>query len=182
MPDSTNDYLIDPPEITRLTPSDKYSVETVAILEKLLAQSILLRDLYKTARWQTSDCRMHLLFKGHYKEQLHLVDVLIDRLRMLGGAGRVLAGDFLKNPQPSCGFRGRRAPTRWVDELLDAHEMVLNTAQPTGATDNDEWVREFAVGLIVLTNDLQSVSLSEQWLRQTHQRRGPTLPHGDEQM
>ena len=160
-----------------LTPSDKYSVETVPILEKLLAQSILLRDLYKTVRRQTFDHRMHLLFGGHYKEQLRLVDVLIDRLRILGGAGRLLAADFLNSPQPYCGVRGRTVLNRCIDELLDAHELVLNTAQPTGATDNQQWVREFAVGLVVLTNDLQRVSLSEQWLRQTHRRCGPTLPN-----
>jgi starvation-inducible DNA-binding protein len=151
--------------------NDECSVETVAILEELLAQSILLRDLYKIARWQTCNgelCRMHELFEGHYKEQLHLVDVLIERVRMLGGTDRVLAGDFLKGTRLSGGIRSRRAPGRWVNELLDAHELVLSTAQPAGAIDDPQWVHEFAVGLIVLTSDLQSVSLREQWLRQTN--------------
>jgi starvation-inducible DNA-binding protein len=165
--------------------SDECSVETVGILEELLAQSILLRDLYKIARWQSCNgelCRMHQLFEGHYKEQLRLVDVLIDRVRMLGGTGRVLAGDFLKGTQLSCGVRSHGAPGRWVDELLDAHELVLSTAQPAGATDNYQWVHEFAVGLVVLTNDMQNVSLREQWLRQTHQSAVRTLPRKAEWM
>ena len=111
---------------------------------------------------------MHLLFEGHYKEQLRLVDVLIDRVRMLGGTGRVLAGDFLKGTQLSCGVRAHRPPGRWVDELLEAHELVLSTAQPTAATDNHQWAHEFAVGLVVLTNDMQNVNLREEWLSQTH--------------
>jgi starvation-inducible DNA-binding protein len=149
--------------------SDESSVETVGILEELLAQSILLRDLYKIARWQSCNgelCRMHQLFECHYKEQLRLVDVLVDRVRMLGGTGRVLAADFLKGTQLSCGVRSHRAPGRWVDELLDelldAHELVLSTAQPAGATGSHQWVHEFAVGLVVLTNDMQNVSLREQ--------------------
>ena len=165
--------------------SDDCSVETVGILEELLAQSILLRDLYKIARWQSCNgelCRMHQLFEGHYKEQLRLVDVLIDRVRMLGGTGRVLAGDFLKATQLCCGVRSHRAPGRWVDELLDAHELVLSTAQPAGATDNHQWVHEFAVGLVVLTNDMQNVSLREQWLHQTHQSCVRTLPRKAEWM
>jgi starvation-inducible DNA-binding protein len=165
--------------------NDECSVETVGILEELLAQSILLRDLYKIARWQSCNgelCRMHQLFEGHYKEQLRLVDVLIDRVRMLGGTGRVLAGDFLKGTQLSCGVRSHGAPGRWVDELLDAHELVLSTAQPAGATDNYQWVHEFAVGLVVLTNDMQNVSLREQWLRQTHQSGVRTLPRKAEWM
>lgn len=111
---------------------------------------------------------MHQLFEGHYKQQLLLVDVLIDRLHMLGGSGRVLAGDFLKGTQVSRGVRGRTAPDLWVDELLDAHAVVLSTTQPAGATDNHHWIGECAVGLVVLTNDLQSECLREQWLRQTN--------------
>ena len=165
--------------------SDECSVETVGVLEELFAQSILLRDLYKIARWQSCNGelrRMHQLFEGHYKEQLRLVDVLIDRVRMLGGTGRVLAGDFLKATQLCCGVRSHRAPGRWVDELLDAHELVLSTAQPAGATDNHQWVHEFAVGLVVLTNDMQNVSLREQWLHQTHQSCVRTLPRKAEWM
>jgi starvation-inducible DNA-binding protein len=144
--------------------------ETVAVLEELLAQSIRLRNLYKAARWQTCNgelCRMHQLFEGHYKEQLHLVDVLIDRVRMLGGTGRVLASDFLKGTQLCCEVRGHSAPGRLIEELLDAHESVLGTAQLAGANDNRQSAHEYAVGLVVLTSDLQSVSLREQWLRQT---------------
>jgi hypothetical protein len=88
---------------------------------------------------------------------------------MLGGAGRVLARDLLKSTQLSCEVRGRRATGRCVHELLHAHALVLNTAQQSVSTDNHQWVHEFAVGLVVLTNDLQRVSLSEQWLRKTHQ-------------
>lgn len=165
--------------------SDDCSVETVGILEELLAQSILLRDLYKIARWQSCNgelCRMHQLFEGHYKEQLRLVDVLIDRVRMLGGTGRVLAGDFLKGTQLSCAVRSHRAPGRWVDEILDAHELVLSTAQPAGTIDDPQWVHEFAVGLVVLTNDMQNVSLREQRLHQTHQSCARTLPRRAEWM
>jgi starvation-inducible DNA-binding protein len=171
MLDSATDSLTHPPKKERLADSDACSVETVARLEELLARSILLRDLYKIARWQSCNgelCRMHQLFEGHYKQQLLLVDVLIDRLHMLGGSGRVLAGDFLKGTQVSRGVRGRTAPDLWVDELLDAHAVVLSTTQPAGATDNHHWIGEFAVGLVVLTNDLQSECLREQWLRQTN--------------
>ena len=179
MLDSANDFPTRPPGKERLALSDECSIKTVVVLEELLAQSILLRDLYKIARWQTCNgelCRLHVLFEDHYKDQLHIVDVLIDRVRMLGGAERVFAGAFLKGTQISRGVRSHRAPGRWVTELLDAHELVLSTTQPARATDNHLWVHEFAVGLVVLTNDLQSASLREQWLRRTHQKCVRTLP------
>jgi starvation-inducible DNA-binding protein len=163
--DSTNDSIIDSPTVTRLTTSETQSYATVRILEELLAQSIHLRDLYKTARWQTADVQhrqLHQLFDVHYKEQIRLVDVLIDRIRMLGGSGSVFAGDFVKDSQCSCLRLGRKAAFRLVGELLDAHESVLNTAQPTRVGGDHKWARDFAIGQVVLTNDQQSWSLSEQ--------------------
>jgi hypothetical protein len=87
---------------------------TAALLDELLVHSIKLRDLYKSARWQTADIQfrgLRILFDDHYKEQLRLVDVLLDRLRTLGGAGRVLAGLLLQGTQFSCALRGRVSPT-----------------------------------------------------------------------
>ena len=49
--DSATDWLVTAP----LKTADVESFKTVAVLEELLAQSIHLRDLYKHARWQTSD-------------------------------------------------------------------------------------------------------------------------------
>jgi starvation-inducible DNA-binding protein len=163
--DSTNDSIIDSPTVTRLTTSETQSYATVTILEELLAQSIHLRDLYKTARWQTADVQhrqLQQLFDVHYKEQIGLVDVLIDRIRMLGGSGSVFAGDFVKDTQCSRLRLGRKTAFRLVGELLDAHESVLNTAQPTRVSGDHEWARDFAIGQVVLTNDQQSWSLSEQ--------------------
>jgi starvation-inducible DNA-binding protein len=178
-----NESPIGSTEMACFAEADKQSVETVAILAELLAQSILLRDLYKNVRLQTSQSQfqqLHLVFEAHYKEQLHIVDVLIDRIRMLGGNGRVLASDFLKSTQPSCGPRVRGGPEQWVADLLDAHELVLNTAQPTASTSNHQWVREFAVGLVVLINDQQRMSLSEQRLSRTNQNRALRLAQTEE--
>jgi DNA-binding ferritin-like protein len=46
--------------------------------------------MYKNARWQTADLQfrsLRQLFDGHYKEQIQLVDVLVDRMRVLNCAG-----------------------------------------------------------------------------------------------
>lgn len=168
MLDLDSDTAADPSIAVPTMSAAKGSRKTVAVLDELLAHSIRLRDLYKNARWQTSDIQfqqLHCLFDGHYKEQLRLVDVLIDRIRMLGGAGRVLAGNFLQGTQFSYALRGRQSPIRLLRDLLDAHEMVLSAAQPTGRTEmqsDPSWTRDFAVGQVVLTNDLQSWSIDEQ--------------------
>ena len=79
--------------------------KTIVLLDELLTHTLRLRDLYKSARCQAADIQFrHLrpLFDTHYEEQLALVDVLVDRIRALGDAGRVyLAGSFLQGrPSP----------------------------------------------------------------------------------
>src|ERR1700730_12584404 len=95
---STCDQVSDPQDVAASADADAKLRKTIAVLEELLAQSIGLRDLYRGARWQTADIqfrRLRQLFDRHYQEQLRLVDVLIDRIHALNGAGRVFAGDFL---------------------------------------------------------------------------------------
>ena len=143
------------------------SIKTIEVLSELLARSIRLRDLYKYARWQTSDLQLHrlyLLFDGHYLEQIRLVDVLIDRVRMLGGARYVFAGDFLQGTHFSSALRGRVSLVRLLRDLLDAHELVLSAARPNRLIEertDRAWTRDFGVGQVVLTNDLQGSTIAE---------------------
>jgi len=141
------------------------SGKTIEVLSELLTHSIRLRDLYKYARWQTSDLQLHrlyLLFDGHYREQIRLVDVLIDRVRMLGGVRYVFAGDFLRGTHFSYALRGRVSLVRLLRDLLDAHELVLSAARPNRLHSDQSWTRDFAVGQVVLANDLQGLSVAEQ--------------------
>jgi starvation-inducible DNA-binding protein len=180
---ATNDLTIDPSTGANSTTSKNESWKIVEVLEVLLAHSIQLRDFYKKARWQTADIqfrRLRQLFDGHYKEQIHLVDVLIDRIHALNGAGRVFAGDFLHRTQFSQLLRGRASATRLLAELLDAHESVLNAALPAQTKDGQEsrsWTRDFAVGQVVLTNDQQILAVSEQLM--LRERLQPHATWGD---
>ena len=106
--------------------------ETGTLLSELLTHTVRLRDLYKKARWQTADIQsrqLRRMFESHYKEQLRLVDVLVDRIRMLGGAGRVFAGVFLRDTALSSALRGRPSTIRLLRDLLDAHELTLGAAR-----------------------------------------------------
>ena len=138
---------------------------TVALLEELLVETIAVRDLYKLARCRTADMQFsHLraLFDAHYKEQLRLVDVLVDRIRALGGAGRVLAGTFLQGAPPT---RGRSVANQLFYDLINAHESVLSVAQGAGSQGrraDSSSVHDFAVGQAVLTNEQQGCAVQEQ--------------------
>jgi starvation-inducible DNA-binding protein len=164
---------IDPAHSSNATTGNSESSDTVEVLEELLAQSIHLRDLYKTARWQTADVefrRLRQLFDSHYQEQIRLVDVLIDRIRTLNGTGGVFAGDFLHRRQFSQLLRGRASITRLLVDLVDAHESVLLPIPAGDGQVNPAWTRDFAVGQVVLSNDQQLFAVREQLL---HRERTP---------
>ena len=151
--------------------------KTIVLLDELLTHTLRLRDLYKSARCQAADIQFrHLrpLFDTHYEEQLALVDVLVDRIRALGDAGRVLAGTFLHGTPPCYALRGHLARKRLLCDLLDAHEMVMSAAHPAGAyskqTDSSA-VQDFTVGQVLLTNDQQGCSVREQLVKLDQARR-----------
>jgi starvation-inducible DNA-binding protein len=163
----------DAPVHTISRTSKSESSDTVEVLEGLLTLSIQLRDMYKNARWQTANLQfrlLHQLFDGHYKEQIQLVDLFVDRIRALNGAGRVFAGDFLHPTQFSQLLRGRVSVTQLLAQLVDEHESVLNAALPSGANEeqpNCSWARDFAVGQVVLTNHEQIFAVRERLMDRT---------------
>jgi starvation-inducible DNA-binding protein len=161
---STCDQESDPRDIAAPGDGDAKLRHTVTVLEELLAESICLRDLYRNARWQTADIqyrRLRQLFDRHYKEQLDLVDVLMDRIRTLGGGRQVFARNFLQGTQFACALRGNNGARHLLNELLDAHESVLSTGRGKGSTMNTQWAQDFALGQAVLVNDAQSSSISD---------------------
>src|ERR1700731_164467 len=75
-------------EDTRRTSADN--------LNQVLADTITLRDLYKKHHWQVSGptfYQLHLLFDKHFNEQSELVDLIADRIMMLGGVTVAMSAD-----------------------------------------------------------------------------------------
>jgi starvation-inducible DNA-binding protein len=162
---STCDQVSDPRDTVAFEAGDAELRHTIAVLEELLTQSIGLCTLYRNARWQTADIqyrRLRQLFDLHYKEQHRLVDVLIDRIRTLGGGRQIFARHFLQDTQFACALRSNKAAGHLLNELLDAHESVLITGRPKGSGTNVQWTHDFAIGQVVLANDAQSSSISDQ--------------------
>jgi starvation-inducible DNA-binding protein len=177
MLESNSDTVVESSRLDSTVTHEGSSRRTAALLDELLAHSIKLRDLYKSARWQTADIQfsgLRTLFDDHYKEQLRLVDVLLDRLRLLGGAGRVLGGLLVRGTQFSGALRGKALLIRLLRDLLDAHDAVLAAAR-SGA-NGEEYAggassRDFAVGQVVLVNDTQYQSISDQLIARSDRRR-----------
>jgi starvation-inducible DNA-binding protein len=151
----------------RLGLSAEVRHRSVAALNRLLAHSMAMRDLYKKAHWQTSGAtfyELHLLFDKHYEEQLELIDALAERVQTLGGVALALAHDVIEETRISRAPRGREAPVAQLTRLAEGHEVILGDARPmarVAADDGDDGTNDLIVSQLVRTNERQSWFVSE---------------------
>jgi starvation-inducible DNA-binding protein len=149
-------------------------------LNQLLADTITLRDLYKKHHWQVSGptfYQLHLLFDKHFNEQNELVDLIAERIMMLGGVSVAMSADVAETtliPRPP---KGREEVPVQISRLLHAHEIVLEEARAMArkATDEgDDGTNDLLVSSVIRTNEMQV------WFVAEHLVDGP-LVHADGQ-
>ncbi len=152
--------------------------ESVDNLNQLLADIITLRDLYKKHHWQVSGptfYQLHLLFDKHFGEQNELVDLIAERIMMLGGISVAMAADVAEMtliPRPP---KGREEVPVQISRLLHAHEIVLKEARAMAriaAEHGDDGTNDVLVSNVIRTNEMQV------WFVAEHVVDGP-LVHAD---
>ena len=148
-------------------------------LNQLLADTITLRDLYKKHHWQVSGptfYQLHLLFDKHFGEQNELVDMIAERIMMLGGISLAMAPDVAEAtliPRPP---KEREEVPVQISRLLQAHEIVLKEARAMAreATEHgDDGTNDLLVSSVIRTNEMQV------WFVAEHVVDGP-LVHADQ--
>jgi starvation-inducible DNA-binding protein len=141
--------------------------EGVELLNQLLADTMTLRDLYKKHHWQVAGptfYQLHLLYDKHYKEQDDLVDLIAERIQILGGVSIAMAADVAETtliPRPP---RGREEAPVQISRLLEAHEILLKEARAMAkqASDaGDDGTCDLLVSQVIRPNELQVWFLSE---------------------
>src|SRR5882672_1970780 len=160
--------------------------KSVAALNRLVAHTMALRDLYKKAHWQTSGATfygLHLLFDKHYDTQLEIVDALAERVQTLGGVALALAHDVAEESRIARAPRGRERVTSQLRRLLDAHEVILNEARPLAreaAERGDDGTNDLIVSQVVRANELQSWFVGEHLQTHATQQLRPPIPSAEE--
>jgi starvation-inducible DNA-binding protein len=155
----------------RLGLPDAVRHRSVAALNRLLAHTTALRDLYRKAHWQTSGpnfYELHLLFEKHYGEQEQWMDALAERVQTLGGVARALASDIVEETRLARAPSGVESAADQLQRLVAAHEFLLQEARPLArdaATAGDDGTNDLIVGQVVRGNELQS------WFVQRHLTR-----------
>ena len=152
---------------SRLGLSEQVRHKSVAALNRLLAHTMAMRDLYKKAHWQTSGAtfyELHLLFDKHYGEQVEIMDALAERVQTLGGVTLALAHDVAEETRIARAPRGRESVPAQLRRLVEAHEFVLGEARPlarAAAEAGDDGTNDLIVGQLIRTNELQSWFVGE---------------------
>jgi starvation-inducible DNA-binding protein len=151
----------------RLGLSETVRHHGVSGLNRLLAHTTALRDLYKKAHWQTSGAtfyELHLLFDKHYEQQAELMDTLAERVQTLGGVALALPRDIAEETRLARAPRGREDPIHQLTRLVEAHEVVLLDARPLArraSDEGDDGTNDLIVSQVIRLNELQSWFIGE---------------------
>jgi len=131
-------------------------------LNQLLADSIVLRDMYKKAHWQVAGptfYQLHLLFDKHFDEQVEIVDTIGERIQLLGGVTIAMGGDCAKVTKIPAPPRGREEVPVQISRLLEAHKIIMEACHDIAeAADKvgDDGTNDLVVSDVLRANELQS--------------------------
>lgn len=140
---------------------EKVCRESAEALNQTLADTITLRDLYKKHHWQVAGhtfYQLHLLFDKHFAEQAELVDLIAERIQILGGVSLAMGADVAEETRIPRPPRGREEVPVQISRLLEAHELILTQAREAAkAADEagDDGTNDLLVSNVVRTNELQ---------------------------
>jgi starvation-inducible DNA-binding protein len=136
-------------------------------LNPLLANTMVLRDLYKKHHWQVSGAtfyQLHLLFDKHYNEQVELMDALAERIVALGGVPLAAQHDVAEASSLARPPKGRESAPAQITRLLDAHEQILvqsRRAAREASENGDDGTNDLIVSDVIRTNEMHVFFLSE---------------------
>ena len=146
---------------------EKARTEICEQLNLLLADAACMRDLYKKSHWQVGGptfYQLHLLFDKHFGEQVELVDLLAERVQMLGGVSVAMAHDVAELSRIPRAPRDREEAPVQISRLLEAHELIIKNARALAKKAEelgDDGTNDMLISDVVRTNEMQVWFLSE---------------------
>src|SRR5438309_4719047 len=142
-------------------------LEMTEQLNLLLADTMTLRDLYKKSHWQVAGptfYQLHLLFDKHFDEQVEIVDLIAERIQLLGGVSLAMAADVAETTRLERPPRGREEVPVQISRLLDAHQIIIGHCRQLSRRASelgDEGTNDLAVSDVLRVNELQQWFLNE---------------------
>jgi DNA-binding ferritin-like protein (oxidative damage protectant) len=147
--------------------SAEIRAEIAQLVNKVLADTRILHDLYKKTHWLMRGrtfYQLHLLMDKHAEEQEALVDLMAERVQTLGA---VAVGDprhvaeLTSIPRPPDGVEEVPA---MLSRLLEAHELIIVESREAAARADeldDDSTNDILVSDVLRTNELQAWFVAE---------------------
>jgi starvation-inducible DNA-binding protein len=155
--------------------SSEVRAEMARGLNRLLADTRVLYDLYKKTHWVMRGhtfYQLHLLMDKHAEEQEELIDIVAERIQTLGaisvGDGRHVA-ELTSIPRPPDG--AEEVPAM-LSRLLDAHEFIIEQTRELASRANE--LDDFSSNDILISNVLRTNEL-QVWFVAEHLVDTPTV-------
>jgi starvation-inducible DNA-binding protein len=150
-------------------------------LNLLLADTASMRDLYKKSHWQVGGptfYQLHLLFDKHFGEQAELVDLLAERIQILGGVSVAMAHDVAELTRLVRPPKGREEVPVQISRLLEGHALIISDTRELAkraAALDDDGTNDLLVSNVLRTNEMQVWFLSEHLVEMplVHAEPGP---------
>jgi starvation-inducible DNA-binding protein len=147
--------------------AEEARIESCELLNYILADSIILYNLYKKHHWLMRGLtfyQLHLLLDKHASEQLELVDLIAERVQTLGGvaiADPRHVAEVTTVPRPPNG--AEEVPTM-LSRLLEAHEIIIakiRDAIGRTAANRDDGTNDLLMGDVLRRHELQVWFIAE---------------------
>lgn len=142
-------------------------LEMTEQLNQLLADTMTLRDLYKKSHWQVAGptfYQLHLLFDKHFGEQVEIVDLIAERIQLLGGISLAMAPDIAETTRIERPPRGREEVPVQISRLLDAHQLIIGHCRELAKRADeigDDGTNDLVISDVLRANELQAWFISE---------------------
>jgi starvation-inducible DNA-binding protein len=142
-------------------------IESCQILNKILADSMILYSHYKKHHWLVRGhtfYQLHLLLDKHAGEQIELIDLIAERVQTLGGvaiADPRYVAEVTTVPRPPDG--AEEVPAM-LSRLLEAHELIIAEVRDaiTATADNrDDGTNDLLMSDVLRRHELQVWFLAE---------------------
>lgn len=147
--------------------SEEVCKKSVALLNQCLADTITLRDMYKKHHWQVvgpTFNQLHLMYDQPFEAQVQLVDILAERIQLLGGVALAMAADVAETTRIQRPPRGREPAAVQIRRLAEAHELIIVAARDAASKVDDigdDGSNDVFVSNVLRTNELQVWFLTE---------------------
>jgi DNA-binding ferritin-like protein len=136
-------------------------------LKSLVRATRIIEGSYQHAIWRTRAVRFASLrgmFEQHRAEHSELLVLLEERIGDLGGKPGGLLSHCIFDTQLEGAIFRHALPEGLLAALKDNHDWLLRAASPSSwlCGDGTDWIKDFVVGGIVTSNQLQRAALIEE--------------------